>query len=278
LGRRPVKRLGDTFWFMVAAVTVVSAFLYLALPVAMSVFMSFDARDFLGPFPPTGFSLQWYEKLFDEPRYLVGVRVSLIVSTTAAVVSTIIGVMAAVAFERHSFAGKNLIVFLFLSPLVVPGVVTGFAILMLLASVGIFDGLTRLLIGHIVITVPYTVRTTLAGLVGIKPSLAEAGLTLGADERQVFWEITFPLAKTGIVAGTIFAFVFSLDDVSMSMFLTDARTYTLPIALLGNMRAEFDLAIAAAAVLLVAFTTLVVFALDRLVGIDRVLGTGIYRG
>jgi putative spermidine/putrescine transport system permease protein len=142
---------------------------------------------------------------------------------------------------------------------------------------GVFDGLTRLLLGHIVITIPYTLRTTLAGLVGIKRSLTEAALTLGANERQAFWDITFPLAKTGIVAGTIFAFVFSIDDVSMSMFLTDARAYTLSIALLGNMQAEFDLSIAAAAVLLVGFTTLVVFLLDRVVGIDRAFGVGMYR-
>ena len=272
-----MRRIADNIWIASAVVIVAIAVVYLVLPIVMAILMSFDARDFLGPFPPTRFSLHWYQKLFGEPRYLVGVKVSLIVSTTAAAVSTVVGVMAAVALDRYSFSGKDLVALFFLSPLVVPGVVIGFALLLFLAMAGVFDGLTRLLLGHIIITVPYTVRTTLAGLVGIKRSLTEAALTLGANERQAFWDITFPLAKTGIVAGMIFAFVFSIDDVSMSMFLTDARAYTLSIALLGNMQAEFDLSIAAAAVLLVGFTTLVVFLLDAVVGIDRAFGVGMYR-
>ena len=164
------------------------------------------------------------------------------------------------------------------SSLVVPGVVVGFALLLFFSFVGIFDGFTRLLGGHIIITVPYTIRTTLAGLVGIRPSLTEAALSLGATERKAFWDITFPLAKTGIVAGAVFAFAFSMDDVAVSMFLTDPTTYTLPVALISMMRANFDLSIAAAALLLISFTLVLILVLDRLVGLDKLIGQGIYRG
>lgn len=96
-------------------------------------------------------------------------------------------------------------------------------------------------------------------------------------EPAAFWEITFPLARTGIIAGTIFAFAFSMDDVAVSLFLTDPKNYTLPVALISSMRANFDLTIAAAALFLVAFTVVLILVLDRLVGLDRMIGQGIYR-
>ena len=115
--------------------------------------------------------------------------------------------------------------------------------------VGLYDGFSRLLGGHVIVTIPYTIRATLASLVGIRRTMIEAALSLGANERQVFWNITFPLAKTGIVAGAVFAFALSLDDVAVSLFLADPKTYTLPVALISMMRANFDLTIAAASVI-----------------------------
>jgi putative spermidine/putrescine transport system permease protein len=273
---RFIKRLADDFGSILIVATVVLATAYLVVPVIMAIMMSFDARTFLGPFPPSRLSWQWYDKLFGDRHYLVGLENSLMVASTAALSSIVVGVPAAIALDRFNFPGKGALSAFFLSPLVIPGVVIGFSLLMFLANLSVYDGVTRLLLGHMLIGVPYTIRTTLASLVGIRPSLSEAALTLGANERQAFFDVTFPLAKTGIVAGAIFAFAFSFDDVSMSMFLSDTHTYTLPIALISGMRANFDLTTAAAAVLLVAFTAGLVLLLDRAVGIDRVFGVGIY--
>ena len=163
-----------------------------------------------------------------------------------------------------------------LSPLVVPGVVLGFGLLLLFSYAGVTNGFTRLLCGHVIITMPYTIRTTLAGLVGIKKSYIEAAVILGATERQAFFDIVLPLARTGIVAGAIFAFAFSLDDVAVSVFLADTGHMTLPVALISLMRASFDMSIAAVAVLVLLFTVVLV-VLDRAVGMDRIIGQGIYR-
>jgi putative spermidine/putrescine transport system permease protein len=176
-----------------------------------------------------------------------------------------------------SFAGREVLTSLFLSPLVVPPVVTGLALLLFLAHMGLINGFGRLLCGHIIITIPYTIRTTLAGLAGIDRSLTEAALTLGATERHAFWEITFPLARTGIVSGAIFALAVSLDDVSVSIMLTDANTYTLPIALVSSMRANFDLSIAAASVMLMLLTVVLILILERAVGLNRAIGQGVFR-
>ena len=134
-----------------------------------------------------------------------------------------------------------------------------------------------MLCGHIIITVPYTIRATLAGLGGIDRSMTEAALVLGATERRAFWDVTLPLARTGILSGTIFALAVSLDDVSVSIMLTDARTYTLPVALISSMRANFDLSIAAASVMLMLLTVTLILILDKAVGLNRAIGQGVFR-
>ena len=270
------RRLDDATFALIAAF-VGAALAYLVIPIAVAVAMSFDARTFLGPFPPVEFSARWYVRFFTDTYMLKAIRTSIVIAILATAVSTVSGVAAALVLDRYRFRGHDVLASLFLAPLVVPAVVIGFSLLLLFSILGIYDGFVRLLGAHILITIPYTIRTTLAALVGIRKSVVEAALSLGANERQAFWSVTFPLARTGIVAGGVFAFAFSLDDVAVSLFLTDPTTYTLPVAMISMMRASFDLRIAAAAVLLVAFTVVLIFVLDRLVGLERIVGQGIYR-
>ena len=232
----------------------------------------------MGPFPPKEFSLRWYESFFSDNYYLQGLKNSLFLAVVSTLVSTTIGVLAAFAIDRYEFRGKSALSSFFLSPLLVPPVVTGFGLLMFLSSIGIFDGFVRLLCGHLLITGPYVIRTTLASLVGINRNLTEAAMSLGATERQSLSEITLPLARTGIAAGAVFAFAISMDDVAVSIFLTDPDTTTLPVALVSKMRANFDLTVAAASVILMAITITMIFLLDRAVGLERIVGQGIYRG
>lgn len=267
----------DDLWWGAVLLLVTLTFAFLLLPLAITVLMAFDDRSYLGPLPPTEFSLRWFERLLGEAYFLAGLRTSLYVATITVAVSLVVGVGSAFVLDQYHFRGKAALTTLFLSPLIVPPVVIGFALLLFLSSLGVFEGFVRLLAGHIIITVPYTIRATLAGLVGIDRTLREAALNLGARERQAFWDVTFPLARTGIVSGAVFAFAVSLDDVAVSLFLTDADTYTLPVALISSMRANFDLTIAAAASIMLVFTAVLIFVLDRVVGLDQVVGQGVYR-
>jgi putative spermidine/putrescine transport system permease protein len=167
---------------------------------------------------------------------------------------------------------------LFLSPKFVPTVVIGFSILGFASAVEIFDPFTRLIMGHVVITIPFTVRATLASLVGIRRSLVEAAISLGAPPWRAFLDVTLPLARTGVIAGGLMAFVLSFDEVAVSLFLSDAFTQTLPIALVAEMRANLNLTVAAVSTVFAAVTILIVVFLDRTVGLDRVIGQGLYRG
>lgn len=272
-----LQRYIDNFgaWTVIGVILVTIVFLI--APIAVSILMSFDARGYLGRFPPTEFSLQWYARFFSDTYYLTGLRTSLIIAVIAATVSTVAGVCAAIVLDRYEFPGKQALETVFLSPLVIPAVVIGFSLLLFFALIGVFQGYPRLLAGHIIITFPYAVRTTLAGLTGIRKNLTEAAMTLGANERQAFWDVTFPLARTGMVAGAVFAFAFSMDDVAVSLFLTSPDTYTLPVAMVSMMRTNFDLTIAAASVILMLFTIGLIILLDAIVGLERVIGGGVYR-
>ncbi len=259
---------------LLLAVTVV----FLMLPIVVSVFLSFDNRSFLGTFPPTAFSLRWYRSFLENPSYLDGLINSLKLAAISTLVSTAAGACAAYSLAEARFRGRDMLETLFLSPKFVPTVVVGFSILGFASSIEVFDPFTRLIMGHVVVTIPFTVRATLASLVGIRRSLVEAAISLGAPPWRAFLDVTLPLARTGIVAGALMAFVLSFDEVAVSLFLSDAFTQTLPIVLVSEMRANLNLTVAAVATVFAALTVLIVFFLDRTVGLDRVIGQGLYRG
>jgi putative spermidine/putrescine transport system permease protein len=252
--------------------------LFLVLPIIVSVLLSFDNRQFLGPFPPTQFSLRWYRGFLDNPAYLDGLIVSLKLAVVSTAISTAAGACAAYALSIGHWRGRDTIEMLFLSPKFVPTVVIGFAILAYASAIHVFDPFTRLVMGHVVITLPFTVRATLASLVGIKRSLVEAAISLGAPPWRAFLDVTLPLARTGVVAGALMAFVLSFDEVAVSLFLSDAFTQTLPIALVAEMRANLNLTVAAVSTIFAAITVAIVLFLDWTAGLDRVVGQGIYRG
>lgn len=273
-----MKRRIDDLGFLLLIVMSVLTLLYICVPIMVSIAMSFDARNFLGPFPPGDFSLRWYQGFFSNAYFMRALVSSLQIAVLSTIVTAVLGGAAALALNSGALPGHRALMAFFLSPLMVPGVVIGFGLLMLLTQfLGITNGFVRIVIGHVVISLPYMVRATLGGLTGIKPSLREAALVLGASERQAFWDVTFPLARTGMIVGCIFAFTLSLDDVAVALFLYDPDTVTLPVALLTYMRASFDLTVAAATVFLAGTTLLLILLLDRVVGLDRIVGQGVYR-
>ncbi|MGJ4854332.1 ABC transporter permease subunit [Labrys sp. La1] len=271
------KLWGDRVAISTTNIVIGLGLAFLIVPLLVAGLLAFDARDYLGPLPPPGLSLHWFEKLFSQDYVVAGLSTSLEIAVLATLVNVVIGTAAAVGLDRGDFRGKGVIMGAFLSPLIVPAVVTGFALLLFLSKIGVISGFPRLLAGHIIITLPYALRATLASLVGRDKRLTEAALILGATERQAFWSVTLPLIRTGIVTGAVFTFAISMDDVAVSLFLTDPTTYTLPVALVSNMRASFDLTIAAAAVLLVGITAILIIILERLVGFDRLIGQGMFR-
>jgi putative spermidine/putrescine transport system permease protein len=271
------QRVADAIAHGTVSGMIVGSVAFLMLPLAMTLSMSFDARDYLGAFPPPTLSLRWYAKFFADPYLLKGLLTSVQLAGLTALAATALGLAAAVALQRMPARPAQLLLAFFLAPLIVPGVVIGFALLIFYARAGIESTFLRLLGGHVLITFPYAIRTVLAALGGIRASLPEVAQSLGASPTRAFWTVTFPLARTGVAAGAIFAFVFSLDDVAVSIFLSDPDRYTLPVALVSMLHANFDLTIAAVAVLIMGASIALMLILDWLAGLDRVVGAGYYR-
>jgi putative spermidine/putrescine transport system permease protein len=127
----------------------------------------------------------------------------------------------------------------------------------------------RLLIGHALIVLPYVVRTTLASLARLDPAWTEAAETLGASRLAAFRQIILPLIRPGVVAGMLFGFILSFDDVSVSLFLVDARTVTLPLAIMSYLQYNFDPSIAAISSMLIGLTVVVVVVVERRLGMKQ---------
>jgi putative spermidine/putrescine transport system permease protein len=272
-----LKRISDAFAKGIFAAVIAIAGAFLLVPVVIALIMAFDSRPYLAPFPPPSLSLRWFQAFFADEYYLKGLQTSITLAIVSAAISTAIGVGAAIYIDRHRFFGQQALATFFTSPQIVPAVIMGFSLLMTFQLLGVESAFVRLIGAHVIITIPYTFRTTLASLTGISPSYHEAALTLGANESDAFLEIILPLARTGIVSGALFAFAMSMDDVAVALFLTDPYTYTLPVALISQMRSHFDLTIAAASAVLVLVTACIVILLSWTVGLHRLIGTGVYR-
>lgn len=270
------RYLDNTNWLIL----IVSLSLFGAvviLPVLITIVSSFDSRRFVGSFPPEDLSLRWYREFFFSSYYMRGLYYSVLIATLTAILSSAIGFLAAVAISYSPRRVSGTASSLFLAPLIVPGVVLGFGLLFFFSKIGISWSFWKILIAHVIITLPYTIRTSLAGIHGVRQSMIESALSLGATDFRVIRQILLPIAGSSVATGALFAFSFSMDDVAVTIFLTGTDVYTLPIAMISNMKSDFNLSIAAASTFIVLMTLVMLFILEMLVGIDRVVGRGIYR-
>lgn len=201
-------------------------------------------------FPPTGLSLRWYFNLANRDGFLAAARLTLMLAAGTAVVSVVIALFAALAIVRYDFPGRDLILTLLLSPLIVPQVVVGIAFLVTLSSLGIFSSVFSLALLHIVITLPFATRVVVAALSSASMRLEEAAQSLGAPPAKAFVLITLPLLRSGVVAAGVFAFVTSFENFTASQFLVWDRT-TLPVELYTYVQTENDPTAAALSSLIV---------------------------
>lgn len=226
-------------------------------------------------FPPPGFSLQWYHALFDpiQSRQIhIAASNSFSVALWATAFATILSVLAAVAIARVRSPSARALEATFMAPLILPALSYGLATLMFFSLLGYRPSLLLLTIGHLIVIAPFVFRTTLASLTQLEPSLLEGSASLGANRFYTFRRVTLPIIAPGIVAGAFLAFVNSLDNVPVSLFLTNARTDMLPIRMWGMIESTLDVRVAAISGLLILFVFVLMIALDRLVGFTRRVG------
>lgn len=241
--------------------------LFMVAPLVVVVIVSFTSANYL-LFPPPGYSLQWYQSVFDLSWFRRSLTISLIVATVSTATAVVIGVLAARALARRRFAGHALLEYTVLSPLLLPGVVLGFALFNVLVLLRLETlGLPNLIAAHILITLPFVVRSVWSTMAGADASLEEAAHSLGATPIQAFRHVVLPSAMPGILAGTILAFTYSFNDVTISIFLTTGEVTTLPVELMADLEYSANAAPAAISSLMIALMLLLFLLIIRVGGL-----------
>jgi putative spermidine/putrescine transport system permease protein len=239
---------------------------FLLLPIAIIAVFALNPTPYIA-FPPVGVSLRWFVKFFSSPDFMNSLWLSLRVAAVVVVLATVIGALAALAIARGNLPGARLLTAAFLSPLMLPAILTGLALFQVFMLADIGRPLWGLVVGHTLVAVPYVLRTTLAVLHDFDRRIEEAAAVLGAPPARVFREVTLPLIRPGVMAGGIFAFIVSFDQFPISLFLVVPNGETLPVVLFNYIRFDLDGAIAAASMASIALALAVVFALERLIGL-----------
>lgn len=256
---------------MVFRAVIVLLLIFLLSPIAVVMVFAFNSSSFL-QFPLTGFSLEWFENFFTSEQFMRAFFLSLRLAAITSLISMVIGTMASVALVRGHLPGSDLLSALFLSPLMLPAILTGLALFQFYVIMGWPRSFAGLLVGHVIVTIPYIIRTVTAVLQGSNESLEEAARSLGASQTRAFFEITLPLIRPGVIAGGIFSFIVSFDQFPVSLFLVRADMTTLPIQLFNYLKFSFDPTIAAAAVVSVVMSIAVVLVIEWTVGLQEYAG------
>jgi putative spermidine/putrescine transport system permease protein len=239
--------------------------MFILLPILVTFPASFGDAEIITAIPDR-LSLRWYRNFFDTPELVASVSLSFRLAATSAVISLLIGLAAALALTRYRFPGRDVVRALSLSPIVIPGLILGLALLIFFSRLGLDGTFISLVLAHVVVCLPYAIRTLSAGLQGMDDSLVQAAMSLGARPIVALRTVTLPLLKAALLASVIFTFVTSLDELVVTLFLTGPRLSTLPVEMYNYIEVTSDPTIAAVSVMLIVFTSGAVLAMERLVG------------
>lgn len=252
-----------------AAIRLVSyaALVYLVLPLAVIVGSSLTTSSFLA-FPPQGVTLAWYGKMIGDPSYVAAFATSTALATAATLIAVLLAVPAALAIARHAFPGRRLLSATLMSPLILPHVVLGAALLQYGTAIGLTRSFNALLVGHIVIIMPFVLRAVLPQLTDDQRSLEEASADLGAGPLTTFFLVTLPQIRSGIASGAIFAFISSWINVELSIFNTTAELTTIPVKLFNYVQYTIDPTIAAVSSITILVAAVTIIILDLTLGLD----------
>ena len=258
-------------WALRVFFALVVVFLY--APIVILLIFSFNNSD-LPAFPLSGFTLHWYHQFLTNADLRGALETSAIIAALSSIGAVVLGVLASIALVRRRFAGKAAVSALLLSPLVIPYVVFGVSLLLLFHRVGIPRSVLTVVIGHIVISLPYTILVLVPRLEQIDVSLEEAAYDLGASRLRTFRSITLPLILPAVLSAFLIAFTTSFDEYAVASFVVGPRA-TFPIFLYSALRfpSQLPQVIAVAVVVIVVSLAVVVAAeVGRRIA-ERRLGT-----
>ena len=229
--------------------------LFLVAPIVVVFPLSLSSGELL-VLPTPGYSLRWYEDFFTSSRWLSATWNSFVVGIATMILATLLGTLAAFGIFLGRFPGKALLLAILSLPMVTPVIVTAIAMYFSLSLVGLGSTLTGLILAHTVLSVPFVLLTVLASLQTFDQNLLRAAASLGANPAIAFRRVVLPLIAPGVATGALFAFATSFDELIVALFIASPGQFTLPRQMYAGLREFLSPTIAAAAVLLILFSVL----------------------
>lgn len=244
------------------------AMVFLMAPLLIAVAVSFSASSVFA-LPPPEWSLRWYERLPHTRGLWPSLITSLQVAGVSTLVALILGTLCAIGVVRGRFPGREALATFMVSPLMMPGLVLGIAMLQFFREMGLREAYASLMIAHVVITLPYVMRTVMGSLTLFDFTLIDAARTLGCSYPAALVKVVVPVLAPAFLTSGLFAFLASMDNYPISIFFSDAWTKTLPLQMLQYVEESPNPVIAAISSGLILLTILILAIADRLVGLRR---------
>jgi putative spermidine/putrescine transport system permease protein len=237
--------------------------LFLALPLFVVIPAAFNNSTLL-QFPPREWSLRWFREYFGSSSWIDATGTSFKVAVAVSLLSTALGLGAAVTLDRFAFVGRNLLRALIMAPLMVPVIVIAVGLYYMFLRTGLNGTYLGLVLGHTVITFPYATVVIGAALAEVDKRLEDAAVGLGAIRPRAFLEVTLPLIRPGLVVAALFGFLISFDEVVIAIFVTSPETMTLPRRIWDGIRFDINPTIAAVSTILIALSSVVMLLSELL--------------
>jgi putative spermidine/putrescine transport system permease protein len=252
----------------VTAVTFILGFL--VLPAIVVALAAFNGKAILS-FPPETWSWRWFAKAIAYEDFQVGLHNGLIVTACASSIALAVGGTFALALERYQFRFKRILELVLLSPLVIPHFTVGLGFLILAAQLGFARGYAVIVVCHVVLVLPFVLRSVYISVRNLDPRLELAAASLGAPPHRVLITVTLPLLIPGLVSGWLFAAILSFNEFTASLFVTSQRTQTLPVAMYNYVREFADPSMAAISVIYIVAAAIVLIFANTSLGLGKVL-------
>ncbi len=260
----------ERIWYYAYHVICALIFLFLIFPILVILPLSFNAEPYFTfteemlTFDPVGYSLRWYQDLLGSEEWMSSVRNSFIISISSTIVATTLGTLAALGLSRRQMPARGFITAILISPMIVPLIITAAALFSFYARIELSQTFFSIILAHVVLGTPFVVITVTASLASFDEQLIRASSSLGANTTTTFFRVILPLVLPGVISGALFAFVTSLDEVVVVLFLAGPEQTPITVRMFSGLREEISPTILALATILVGISIILLSTLEMI--------------
>jgi putative spermidine/putrescine transport system permease protein len=255
---------------IVGPVVICGILAFLLLPVLVVTLAAFNDKAILS-FPPEHWSWHWFARVLTYSDFQAGFRSSLIVTAWSSIIALVIGAAVAITVKRLDFRGKDTLQAVLAMPMIVPQFTIGLGLLILVAQAGMDRGYAILVLCHVILVLPFVLRSVYVSMENLDERLEHAAASLGAPPMKVLFTIVVPLLGPGLFGGWLFAAILSFNEFTASLFITTENTQTLPVTMYNYVREFADPTLAALSVVYIVVTASLLAFANYFLGLGKIL-------